>query len=574
MRQGLLLALFVPCILMSAEITVTDSDITAPNTVQFTADNTYILDGIVIVDSGATLEIGAGTVIKANPGAALVVARHGTINAVGSQASPIVFTAVSDDGSLTMEDNGLWGGIIILGNAPVVTGDDGGIAGLPSGEAKAVYGGTDATDNSGVMQYVSIRHAGQAIEEDSPMAGLVFAGVGNGTTVDYIEVAAAGHNGIEFHGGSVACKHLVSVFTGENNYSFSESWNGKGQFWFSLENFDTTDYDNVTALHRGTGDSDTEDGPVFANVTYLGDGQVDGTVIRSHHGVFFRNNSAAKYHNCLFEDYTGKALCIEDAQQPDSLDSRKRMESGDLILSGCIFYSFGKNDEPDSNFVFMWDTLVDNETQTIFKTQQYAFNAMDEDPVESDYIAIQDSLRGGWSSFAAASTGIFRISREFNDGASLNPAVHPQSQAFEKDYFPLSEVNDPWFDAVDYRGAFSSDSNDIWLDGWTCLSASGLRPTAIYRNSQRADAIMGQRMNKMVRRSNNTLSIAIPPAIRSGFKTYITDSRGRRCALPSRASSHHDGRHLVFPLDEFSRGVYFCRIESGTRNITIPLVVR
>jgi hypothetical protein len=197
---------------------------------------------------------------------------------------------------------------------------------------------------------------------------------------------------------------------------------------------------------------------------------------------------------------------------------------------------------------------------------------MDEDRVESDYIAIQDSLRGGWSSFAAASTGIFRISREFNDEETLNPAVHPQSQAFEKDYFPLSEVADPWFDTVDYRGAFSGDSTSVWLDGWTCLATSGLRPTAMYRRSRKTDAVM--RMNKTARRSNNTLSIEIPPAIQRGFTTCIIDSRGRRCALPSRAPSQHDGKHLVFPLDEFSRGVYFCRIESGTRNITIPLVVQ
>ncbi|MXX58093.1 MAG: hypothetical protein F4Z37_03635, partial [Rhodothermaceae bacterium] len=162
------------------EVTVTDHDIEAGDTVRWTADNVYILDGLVIVEEGATLHIDAGTVIKAEEGtgpdaSALVIARGGKIFADGTLTQPIIFTAFQDNISspdlLTNEDpdRGLWGGIVILGQAG--TNNPGDAAGdykevegvnelLPDGDTRAEYGGSVDDDDSGVMRYVSIRHTG------------------------------------------------------------------------------------------------------------------------------------------------------------------------------------------------------------------------------------------------------------------------------------------------------------------------------------------------------------------------------------------------------------------------------
>ena len=71
-------------------------------TTTWTANNTYILDGFVYVNSGQTLTIEPGTVIKGRPGqaaraSALIVARGGRIEANGTAAAPIIFTGEADD---------------------------------------------------------------------------------------------------------------------------------------------------------------------------------------------------------------------------------------------------------------------------------------------------------------------------------------------------------------------------------------------------------------------------------------------------------------------------------------------
>ncbi|MEC7267843.1 MAG: hypothetical protein VXV82_04410, partial [Bacteroidota bacterium] len=184
----------------------------------WTADKIYELAGYVVVDSGATLTIEAGTIVKARTGSgaassALVVARNAMINAQGSASAPIVFTSVLDNiqpgelvgSSLSVDDAGLWGGVIILGNAPVSTGSgdtEGQIEGIPSDYTFGRYGGSDAADNSGVFSYVSIRHNGTEIAPDSEIQGLTTGGVGSGTQIDHIEIVASDDDGVEFFGGT------------------------------------------------------------------------------------------------------------------------------------------------------------------------------------------------------------------------------------------------------------------------------------------------------------------------------------------------------------------------------------
>ena len=92
----------------------------------------YILKNRIAVESGALLTIQAGTIIKGEAGTganatALIIARGAQILADGTAESPIIFTSVADEiipgqiasPNLDPDINGLWGGLIILGNAPV-----------------------------------------------------------------------------------------------------------------------------------------------------------------------------------------------------------------------------------------------------------------------------------------------------------------------------------------------------------------------------------------------------------------------------------------------------------------------
>ncbi len=208
----------------------------------WTNDNIYQLNQKVVVADGVTLTINPGTIIKGSPGtgslaSALIVARGGTLNAQGTATSPIIFTSTSDNitcgqtagTNLDENDRGLWGGLIVLGNAPCsLSGDvvEAQIEGIPADDSFGLYGGNDAGDSSGNMQYLSIRHGGALIGEGNEINGLTLGGVGNGTTISNIEVVANVDDGIEFFGGTVNASNLLVWAQGDDAIDIDQAYSG------------------------------------------------------------------------------------------------------------------------------------------------------------------------------------------------------------------------------------------------------------------------------------------------------------------------------------------------------------
>jgi hypothetical protein len=219
------------------------SNITSNTT--WTNDKVYILTTRVTVESGATLTIEPGTVIKGEVGTganatALIIARGGMLMAEGTENSPIIFTSVADEiqpgeiasPNLDPDFDGLWGGLIVLGNAPI-SADAASvqIEGIPPSDQNGLYGGSDATDNSGVLRYISIRHGGANIGEGNEINGLTCGGVGSGTTIDHIEVIANQDDGVEFFGGSVNASNIIVWNAGDDAIDTDQAWSG------TLDNF-------------------------------------------------------------------------------------------------------------------------------------------------------------------------------------------------------------------------------------------------------------------------------------------------------------------------------------------------
>jgi hypothetical protein len=211
----------------------------------WTADNVYELGGRITVLDGVTLTIEPGTVIKGQAGTganatALLVARGGKINAVGTPTKPIIFTSVADETTpeqvgaglfispnLDPATQGLWGGVIILGKAPIsASANEIQIEGIPTTDPNGLYGGNDVSDNSGVMKYVSIRHGGANIGNGNEINGLTLGGVGNGTTIENIEIVGNQDDGIEFFGGTVNVSNLLVWFSGDDAIDTDQAWAG------------------------------------------------------------------------------------------------------------------------------------------------------------------------------------------------------------------------------------------------------------------------------------------------------------------------------------------------------------
>lgn len=207
------------------------------------ASRIYYLQGRVVVPSGITLTILPGAIIKGKQGvetnaSALVVAKGGRIVADGDASNPIIFTSELDDielgqkvgSNLTKTDNEKWGGVVILGNAPISAenGDvSANIEGIPANLGYGVYGGSVPGDDSGILNYVSIRHGGITIGEGNELNGLTLGGVGTGTTVSNIEIYATLDDGIECFGGTVDISNALVFYQGDDGLDLDMNYSGK-----------------------------------------------------------------------------------------------------------------------------------------------------------------------------------------------------------------------------------------------------------------------------------------------------------------------------------------------------------
>ncbi len=207
-----------------------------------TADGIWELQGRVSVTEGATLTIEPGTIIKALPGtganaSTIIIARGAKIMAEGTADNPIIMTSIADNiklgqkfgTNLTISDRALWGGLLILGNAKgSFSGDspENQIEGIPADDENGLYGGTDDADNSGVVNYISIRHGGALIGEGNEINGLTLGAVGSGTSISNIEVVGNLDDGIEFFGGAVNVSNAIVYGVGDDGLDIDQAYSG------------------------------------------------------------------------------------------------------------------------------------------------------------------------------------------------------------------------------------------------------------------------------------------------------------------------------------------------------------
>ncbi len=433
------------------EVIITDASLEANQTYIWTSDNCYILDGFVFVEEGATLNIEAGTVIKAKESpstndnaSALIIARGAKLNAVGTADAPIIFTSelddVTDASDLSVNDRGLWGGLIILGKGVIAnTTVETRIEGIPEGEARALFGGVDDADSSGELRYVSIRHGGAELAPGDEINGLTLGGVGSGTILENIEVLANQDDGIEFFGGTVNLKYASVSFCGDDAFDWDLGWRGKGQFWLALLGED--DGDNGGELDGAKpDDGEPTSNPTIYNATFIGAGC--GASAKNATGLLFRDGSAGTVSHSVITDFN-HALEVED--RASGLDSRQRMETGALVLANNIWSNFCNGAELSAGANGIIRATEDAEDATA----QFLL-----DHLSTNGNEIKDH-------------GMI-ISRIENDAFNpLSDALISSSNDF-LNAFPT----DDFFTKVCYNGAFGNGV--VWLQNWTALASYGV----------------------------------------------------------------------------------------------------
>lgn len=539
----ILLALCLPLVLFG-QVVVNDNSIQPGDSVVWSANNEYLMDGLIFVEQGARLTIEAGTVIRGKQipttgdnTSALIICRGGKIYANGTAAQPIIFTAEDDDladpNDLTLEDRGLWGGLILLGYAAInTTIGVGQIEGIDPNEPRAAYGGGSSpndADNSGVVRYVSIRHGGAEIAPGDEINALTLGAVGSGTTIEYVEVLSNLDDGVEWFGGTVNIKYLVSAFNADDGIDYDEGFRGKGQFWLVLQATDfagrSAEQDGGTNPVSGTPYAI----PVISNVTYIGPGltafpQGDGGEM-----MIFRDNAGGKYYNSIFTEYNGAlggvGIRIQDLASGE--DSRMRLENGDLLLRNNIWWQFGAGN-----------------TLSAIAPQQFV----------ADSLAANNNL--------IVNPELASVVRQ--PGGNLDPRPNPSGPAASGALI----LSDPFFTPVSYYGAFDPNA-PLWFKGWTAVSqyVTGIKENPLGNDQLVKDFEISQNYPNPFNPSTN-IRYRLPRAAEVKITVYNVSGQLVETLVDGYRAA---GEYLVtWNAANLPSGVYFYRLWASSSSGEAP----
>jgi hypothetical protein len=294
---------------------VLEGEITESRTL--TADKTWLLKGLVSVKPGATLTIEKGTVIKGDNAskAILLIEAGAKIDAVGTPDEPIVFTSQAAEGEKAPGD---WGGLILLGRAPINVKDSNGnpvqqsIEGILAAGVgtNSKYGGDDPNDSSGRLQYVRVEYTGVVIGNENEVNGVTFGGVGRGTIVDHVQVRQTLDDCFEFFGGTVDAKYLACQHNEDDGFDFDLGYTGRLQFLVLQQ--DPTHEGDDNGIESDNDDKGTGNLPLTApkvyNVTLCGKNK---SLAKEQYGLLLRKNTRGTYRNLVVVGFQA-ALDIRD----------------------------------------------------------------------------------------------------------------------------------------------------------------------------------------------------------------------------------------------------------------------
>ncbi|HEV7692769.1 MAG TPA: hypothetical protein VGO52_18170 [Hyphomonadaceae bacterium] len=217
------------------------------------------------------LSIDPGVVIFGSGGLDFIRVNRGSqIQASGTLADPIIFTSRGDIENTALADEapgGQWGGLLILGRAPINDGCGGQnqqitAVGPPAtnpivcqtlAEAtNAFYGGNSPTDNSGRLSFVVVKYPGFNVTPNKELNGITLSGVGNGTQVENVQVHQSSDDGIEIFGGTVNVKNAVLTGSDDDSFDTDLGWRGAAQYLLIVQRTTGGDRGFEWSAHEST----------------------------------------------------------------------------------------------------------------------------------------------------------------------------------------------------------------------------------------------------------------------------------------------------------------------------------
>lgn len=446
-------------ILPTAQAVTVDSTLSGNITGTVTLSNSkiYGLRGFVWVQDGGVLRIEAGTVVVGDqPGvnSALTINRGGKIYAQGTPAQPIVFTSAAAPGARARGD---WGGLLIMGRARINNpGGESIMEGFPDDPINARFGGTDDNDSSGVLSYVRCEFGGIAFFPNQEINGITFGAVGRRTVVNNIQVSYAGDDSFEWFGGSVDNRYLIAYNGIDDDFDTDNGYSGRNQFLLARRFRQIADQSTSQTFESDNDANGTGNTPlttaIYSNATAIGPvndtSWTAGSGANQYNSLFgaaanIRRNSRLSIFNSVF---IGWSNVIDISGPGESLTADAA--SGDLLqLRNNSFFGIKNNATPrrtsagTTNFnAATWLTSAANGNEVV-------------------------NAQGNVAELALVGNPFVENSNDFHAvPANRSRAVQAGTTFTQRG---TVAINDPWFQQVNYRGAFAPDVARRWDLPWS-----------------------------------------------------------------------------------------------------------
>jgi len=288
-------------------------------------DRLYVLEDTIFVREPAVLTIEAGTQVVAGVQRAALVVDNGRLDVRGTADAPVVFTSANPPGQRAAGD---WGGVALVGDAPVNTPSEFGRPRLEGIEPDLFYGGDDADHNCGTLQYFRIEFAGFVLAQDVELNGLTLAGCGRTTLVEHVQVHRGRDDGIEIFGGAPNLRYAVISDSGDDGLDWDGGWQGNGQFILIRQadsgtsgiEADNSAGDIVDPPVADAGDWTPRSAPTIYNLTVVGTRDprfAGGATNDASIGASLRRGTAPQIANAIFTNQGAFPVLIDgrDSQQ-------------------------------------------------------------------------------------------------------------------------------------------------------------------------------------------------------------------------------------------------------------------
>ena len=464
-----------------------------------TCDKTYIIDQKIYIPSGQTITITPGTVLKGRvapdggtvgvpdpaKATALIIERGGKIMADGTADCQIVFTAEADavDGTYAIANNGKWGGLVILGkatnnltlaaNGPFVAGGSGKLAvanglgtmeGFATSNTQDQYGANltnsesfDDNDNSGILRYVSVRHAGAILAVGAELNAISLASVGRGTTIEHVETISSADDNIELFGGTVNLKYISTLFGNDDMFDYDLGWSGKAQFLFGMKTDVTASVDSDNGFEADSDDNKSNNNPksipVVYNATIIGNSKSATTSDNSSiAAINAKELTGGEFYNSVFANFKNGFNMVKSVGTVRTGTSEAYHNWSTANGNGTGILKVKCN-----TFVGVTNPLtVGSSAANVLAADNDQFAA------DGNVIVAGNTLPGFDYSFTVNNTtNTFSGKNDVTPNPALSIAGCPTAPV------------DGFYRAANYRGAFSSNANENWLSNWSYSQVLG-----------------------------------------------------------------------------------------------------